>query len=124
MLIYANEFCATCNEEVCVFSQFEADVNWLVGWHQRAAALETNRERRKMAFRTFFRWRNWGGGGREKFPKCVEVGIHCWFPSTFYMGYHEDDYRCVRRQAVDMLGKYVDAWWVWRDSNWELEEIK
>ena len=71
-----------------------------------------------------FCWRNWGEVGREKFPKCVEVGIRCWFPSTFYMVFHEDDDQCARRQAVNMLGKFVDAWWVWRDGTWELEEIK
>ena len=124
MLIYADTFCGTCNEKVCVFSKFEADVNCLCGWHQRAVALETNGERRKMVFCTFFCWRNWGGGGREKFLKCVGVGIHCWFLSTSYMGFHEDDYRCARRQAVDMLGEFVDAWWVWRNGTWELEEIK
>ena len=107
-----------------MFSKFEADVNWLVGWHRRATALETNRERRKMAFSTFFRWRSWGVGGRDKFPKCVEVGIRCCFPSTFYMGFHEDDDQRARRQAVNMLGKFVDAWWVWRHSTWELEETQ
>ena len=77
-----------------------------------------------MAFRTFFRWRNWGGGGQEKFLKCVEVSICCWFPSKFYMGFHEDDYQCVQMQVVNMLGEFVDAWWVWHDGTWELEEIK
>ena len=124
MLIYDDEMCRTCDEKVCVFSQFEADVHCLGGWHQRAAALETNRERRKMAFRTFFRWRNWGGGGRETFPQCVEVGIRCWFPSPCYMGFHEDDDLCARRQAVDMFGDFVDAWWVWRDGTWKLDVIK
>ena len=42
--------CRWCGNEVCIFLQFEADIVGLRQWHQRAAALGTNRERRKMAF--------------------------------------------------------------------------
>ena len=46
--------CEKFGKNICTFVQFEADVVGLREWHQRASALDTNRELRKHAFRTFF----------------------------------------------------------------------
>ena len=72
----ANEaICESCGEGVCIFVQFEVDVANLKGWNARAADLNTNRDRRKYAFRTFCRWSNMVGGGREQLKNCVEFGV-------------------------------------------------
>ena len=113
--------CEKCGEEVCLFTQFEADVSNLQGWQARVAALATNRERRKMAFRTYFQWSRGLGGGREKLEKCVEIGVRSWFPSRAYMGFREGNDAAARIQAIDMFGKPVDCWWVCKDSAWVLD---
>ena len=114
--------CPWCNNIVCVALQFEADIMDLRNWHKRAAALSSNRERRKFAFRTYNRWKNGPGGGRNRLEKCVLVGIRCMFPSEAYMGHHDYEDRSVRRRAVDMMGNRINAWWVFRNGGWELEK--
>ena len=113
--------CKICKKHVCIFSQFEADVMQLVRWHERAAALDTNRQRRAFAFQTYHRWRD-RGSTRERIENCVESGIRCWFPDKAYMGFHDDEDRTMHRRAVDMNGNYVDAWWVYHNDGWVLEE--
>ena len=114
--------CRWCGNEVCIFLQFEADIVGLRQWHQRAAALGTNRERRKMAFRTFHRWREGIGGPRIKKERCVEVGVRSLFPDEAYMGFYNDEDRSKRRRAVNMMGEEIDAWWVFSDGGWVLEK--
>ena len=114
--------CKTCREEVCIFLQFEADVANLKGWNARAAALDTNRDRRKYAFRTFCRWSGMMGGGREQLPNCVEFGVRSWFPDRAYMGFHADNDHSARVRAVNANGVYIDLWWVYRDVGWVLDD--
>ena len=116
------EVCETCGEHVCIVLQFEADVISLRQWNARLTALETNRERRRMIFWTYHRWRWGGGGGRVQLERCVEVGVRSWFPDRFYMGFHACNDRTARHRAVDMFGNDVNAWWVFRDGAWVLEE--
>ena len=94
---YQRETCNFCGEEVCIFVQFEADVMGLRRWHAHAAAIQTNREKWKFAFRTYFRWSKGIGGEREKLQRCVEIGVRTWFPSCAYMGFYDDDDITARR---------------------------
>ena len=114
--------CSWCNKSVCIFLQFEADIMDLRHWHQRAAALSSDRERRKFVFRTYNRWKNGPGGGRNELEKCVLVGIRCLFPSDAYMGHHDHEDQSVRRRAVNMMGEGINAWWVFWNGGWELEK--
>ena len=116
-----DETCPTCGKPVCIFLQFEADVCNLQRWNARLAALTTNRERRSRVFGTYHRWR-WGGGGeRTMLELCVEIGVRSWFPDNFYMGFHDDNDTTVRRKAVDMFGNPANAWWVFRDGAWVID---
>ena len=95
--------CISCGEDVCLFIQFQADVANLRRWHERAEALATNRERRKHAFRAYFRWSHGD-------------------PSRAYMGFYGDEDQSLRRRAVDAEGNEIDLWWEFRDGAWELAE--
>ena len=110
--------CAKCGENICIFVQFEADVVGLRGWHQRASALDTNRERRKHAFRTFFRWSGGIGGKREQLEECVVIGVRSLYPSNAYMGFYPNDDRTSRRRAVNMYGEALYVWWEFIDGEW------
>ena len=114
--------CKFCDYNVCIFLQFEGDLANLRRWHQRTAALQTNRERRKHAFCTFHRWHRGVGGPREQFYKCVEIGVRSWYPDRAYMGFHDDEDRSARRRAVDLNGDPINAWWVFCDGAWVLDE--
>ena len=113
--------CPTCSEHVCIFLQFEADVCNLRRWNARLEALTTNQERRRMVFSTYHRWRWGGGGGRTKLDVCVEIGVRSWFPDKAYMGFHDNENRKTRRQAIDMFGNRINLWWVYRDGAWMLD---
>ena len=114
--------CTYCGKDICIFLQFEAEIISLRQWNQSAALMETNRERRKHAFRTYFRWSRGIGGGREKLEQCVVIGVRSWYPDTAYMGYHEAEDCSVRSQAEDMYGNKINAWWEFRDGAWALVE--
>ena len=114
--------CENCGEPICIFLQFEADVVGLRHWHQRAAALENNRARRKHAFCTYHRWSRGIGGERVKLEQCVVIGIRSWYPSRAYMGFYADEDRNMRRRAVNLYGDAIDAWWEFRDGDWRLVE--
>ena len=116
-----HETCPSCVEHVCVFLQFEADVCNLWQWNARLAALNTNRERRSQVFATYHKWRGGGGGGRTRLETCVETGVRSWFPDKAYMGFHHDEDRTTRQQAIDMFGNKINLWWVYRDGAWILE---
>ena len=92
-------------------------MNSLGRWHERAVALEMNRERWKHAFRTSVRWSQGVGAARTKLSKCVEIGVMTWYPDRAYIGFQEVDDRRVRIQAVDMFGEFIDAVLVWWDSD-------
>ena len=113
--------CPTCSEHVCIFLQSEADVCNLWRWNARLEALTTNRERRRMVFATYHRWRWGGGGGRTKLDIFVKIGVRSWFPDKAYMGFHDDENCKTRRQAIDMFGNRINLWWVYRDSAWMLD---
>ena len=91
-------------------------------WHEQAIHLKDNRERRKYMFRTYHRWRG-RGSSRQRIEKCVEIGVRIWFPSKAYMGYYDNNDRSVCKRAVDIFGNDIDAWWVYGDDGWVLEEI-
>ena len=114
--------CESCGEEVCLFTQFEADVSNLQGWQARVAALTTNRKRRKMAFRMYFQWSRGVGGGREKLEKCVKISVRSWFPSRAHMGFRDGNDAALQIQAIDMFRKPVDYWWVCKDGAWVLDD--
>ena len=120
--MFEEEVCETCGEHVCIVLQFEADVISLRQWNARLTALRTNRERRRMIFQTYHRWRWCGGGGRVQLERCVEIGVRSWFPDRCYMGFHAGNDPTARHQAVDMFGNVVDSWWVFRDGAWVLDE--
>ena len=114
--------CISCGEDVCLFMQFQADVANLRRWNARVDALETNRDKRKMVFRTYFKWSGVPGVHRQRLPDCVVFGVRACFPSRGYMGFCEDNDPTVRKQAEDIFGNLIDLWWVFRDGGWELEE--
>ena len=62
------------------------------------------------------------GGARERFYKCVELGVQSWYPDRAYMGFWEDKDRSARRRAVDLNGDPINAWWVFWDGAWVLDE--
>ena len=121
-MIEDDNTCDYCGENICIFLQFEADVIGLRGWNRRAALLETNRERRKHAFRTYFRWSRGIGRDREKLETCVVIGVRSWYPDKAYMGFYKNEDRSLRRRAVDMFGNEINAWWEFRDGAWALVE--
>ena len=114
--------CKWCEEEVCTFTQFEADVASLGGWQARITALKTNREKRKMMFRTYFRWSRGIYGPRENLDACVLFGARSLYPSRAYMGFCEVNDRSVRKRAEDIFGNDIDLWWEFSGGAWELEE--
>ena len=114
--------CDNCGENICIFLQFEADVVGLRTWHQQAALLGNNRARRKYAFRTYHRWRKGFGGERVEFERCVVIGIRSWYPSRAYMGFYADEDQTMHRRAVNLYGDVIDAWWEFRDGDWQLVE--
>ena len=117
-------WCTLCGEVICIFLQFEGDLANQTRWHQRAAALPTNRERRKHAYRTFYSWCEGVGGSRKKFNKCVEIGVRSWYPDHAYMGFYTDEDRSKRRRVVDANGDAIDNWWwFFKDGVWVLQEI-
>ena len=85
---------------------------------------EKNREKRRMAFQTYFRCSRRVGRERlwQKLEACVEIGVRSWFPDIAYMGFYEEEDRTTRRQAIEMFGNRVHLWWVYRDGALMLEE--
>ena len=122
MMAEEGNICISCGENVCLFLQFQADVANLQRWHKRAAALATNRDRRKHAFRTYFKRSCDVGGRRKELEKCVVIGVRPMYPSCAYMGFYGDEDRSLRRRAVDMEGNQIDLRWEFRDGAWELAE--
>ena len=104
------------------FVQFEADIMGLRRWNAAILALRTNRERRKKVFQTYHRWRSGGGGPRTKLERCVVIGVRTLFPSRAYMGFHDADDTSERKQAEDLFGNRINAWWVYKEGAWVLDE--
>ena len=52
---------------------------------------------------------------------CVKIGVRSWFPDHFYIGFHDDNNPTVRRKVVDMFGSPANAWWVFRDGAWVID---
>ena len=90
-MIEDDNTCDYCGENICIFLQFEADVIGLRGWNRRATLLETNRERRKHALCTYFRWSRGIDCDREKLETWVVIGIRSWYPDSAYMGFYKNE---------------------------------
>ena len=81
--------CNYCGKNVCIFLQSKADIIGLQRWNKRGALLETNRERRKHAFRTYFQWRRGIGLDRVKLERCVIIGVRSWYPDSACISFYK-----------------------------------
>ena len=58
----------------------------------------------------------------DGFYKCVELGVRSWYQDRAYMGFREDEDRSARRRAANLNGDPINAWWVFWDGAWVLDE--